>query len=52
MLSNRCLAIAIPHLFVAVDICVDFLAGRCLAMGVRTDSGIQAFRRHATLLLP
>jgi hypothetical protein len=47
-LSTRCLAMAIPRLFVAADMCVNFVAGRCLAMDVRTDSAIQAFRRHAT----
>jgi hypothetical protein len=40
---------AIPRLFVAADMCVSFLAGRSLAMDVRTDSAIQAFRRNATL---
>jgi hypothetical protein len=37
---------AIPHLFVAANMCFNFLAGRCLAMDVRTNSAIQAFRRH------
>jgi hypothetical protein len=37
----------IPHLFVAAD--VDFVACRCLAMDVRSDSAIQAFRWHAII---
>jgi hypothetical protein len=34
---------AILHIFVAADMCVNFAAGRCLEIDVRSDSAIQAF---------
>jgi hypothetical protein len=51
VLWTRCLAMAIPRLFVAADMCVNFVAGCCLAIDVRADSAIQAFSRHDTIYI-
>jgi hypothetical protein len=36
---------AIPHVFVAADMCVNVAAGRYLATNVRADSAIQLLGR-------